>query len=228
MTIGTIIASNRKRLGLTQDGLAQQLGVTNQAVSKWELDQSCPDILLLPRIADIFGITVDELFGREVPKAESVVLPAEPVYIPKEPELPWPDDGTLRVVIYKGHTYVASCPEQETITFEYTGPALNIHCAVNLNCEDVGGDVHAEGNVNCDAVSGNIQAGGNVACDDVEGNIYAGGNVICDEISGSATAGGSVNCSGEESGSFRFSFNSGKDGEEKADKKKKRGFSFWI
>ena len=47
MTIGSIIASNRKRMALTQDALAQQLGVTNQAVSKWESDQSCPDITLL-------------------------------------------------------------------------------------------------------------------------------------------------------------------------------------
>ena len=59
MTIGNMIATNRKAMGLTQDALAQQLGVTNQAVSKWESDQSCPDILLLPQIADIFGITID-------------------------------------------------------------------------------------------------------------------------------------------------------------------------
>ena len=55
MTLAEIIASCRKKLGLTQEGLAQRLGVTNQAVSKWESGQSCPDIALLPNLADIFS-----------------------------------------------------------------------------------------------------------------------------------------------------------------------------
>lgn len=65
MTLGKRIAQNRKRLGLTQDALAEQLGVTAQAVSKWENDQSCPDIATLPKLADLFGVSVDELLGRE-------------------------------------------------------------------------------------------------------------------------------------------------------------------
>ena len=112
MTIGSVIATYRKNMGLTQDALAQQLGVTNQAVSKWESDQSCPDILLLPKIADIFGITIDELFGREKPQAAPVEsLELVPAPIAEVQDLPWPDDGTLRVVLYAGHTYIASCPE---------------------------------------------------------------------------------------------------------------------
>lgn len=67
-TIGKRIMENRKRLGLTQDQLAEKLGVTAQAVSKWENDQSCPDIAMLPMLADIFGISVDELLGRTVHK----------------------------------------------------------------------------------------------------------------------------------------------------------------
>ncbi len=62
-TIGKRIAQNRKRLGLTQDALAEKLGVTAQAVSKWENDQSCPDITTLPRLAQIFGISTDALLG---------------------------------------------------------------------------------------------------------------------------------------------------------------------
>ena len=64
-TLGKRISANRKRMGLTQEQLAEQLGVTAQAVSKWENDQSCPDITMLPRLAEIFGITTDELLGRE-------------------------------------------------------------------------------------------------------------------------------------------------------------------
>ena len=66
-TLGKRITANRKRLGYTQDQLAEKLGITAQAVSKWENDLSCPDISILPRLADIFGITTDELLGREVP-----------------------------------------------------------------------------------------------------------------------------------------------------------------
>ena len=67
MSLGSVISKYRKELGITQESLAQQLEVTNQAVSKWESDQCCPDVMLLPRLADIFGITIDALFEREAP-----------------------------------------------------------------------------------------------------------------------------------------------------------------
>ena len=63
-TIGKRIMENRKRLGLTQDALAEKLGVTAQAVSKWENDLSCPDITMLPKLAEIFTVTVDEIAGK--------------------------------------------------------------------------------------------------------------------------------------------------------------------
>lgn len=66
-TLGKRIVQNRKRLMLTQDQLAEKLGVTAQAVSKWENDQSCPDITMLPKLAEIFGISTDELLGMEPP-----------------------------------------------------------------------------------------------------------------------------------------------------------------
>lgn len=74
-TLGKRIAAHRRRLGLTQDRLAELLGVTAQAVSKWENDQSCPDISLLPRLSQVFGCTTDELLGiakETVPEAELV------------------------------------------------------------------------------------------------------------------------------------------------------------
>lgn len=53
----------RKQKGLTQEQLANALGVTNQSVSKWESGQCCPDIQLLPAIATLFEVSVDELLG---------------------------------------------------------------------------------------------------------------------------------------------------------------------
>ena len=72
-TLGKRIAYHRKRKGLTQDMLAEKLGITAQAVSKWENDQSCPDITTLPKLAEIFGISIDELLGcQPVHEAEVV------------------------------------------------------------------------------------------------------------------------------------------------------------
>ncbi len=65
-TLGNRISSLRKQRGYTQSEFAEMLSVTPQAVSKWENDISCPDITLLPDIADIFGITVDELLTGRV------------------------------------------------------------------------------------------------------------------------------------------------------------------
>lgn len=78
-TIGKRIAACRKKLGLTQDALAEQLGVTAQAVSKWENDQSCPDISMIPRLAKLFSITTDELLGVEQKKVyEAQIVQEEP------------------------------------------------------------------------------------------------------------------------------------------------------
>ena len=60
-TIGGRIAKFRKEKGRTQEDLATLMGVSAQAVSKWENDASCPDISLLPKLAQILGITTDEL-----------------------------------------------------------------------------------------------------------------------------------------------------------------------
>ena len=65
MKINEQIAFLRKERGITQEALANALGVTNQSVSKWEASICCPDIQLLPEIAKFFGVTVDSLLGCE-------------------------------------------------------------------------------------------------------------------------------------------------------------------
>lgn len=63
MSIAENIAKYRKAMGFTQEQLGEMLGVTNQAVSKWESAVSMPDVMLLPKIADALGITLEELYG---------------------------------------------------------------------------------------------------------------------------------------------------------------------
>ena len=75
-TIGKRISMLRKEKELKQDELAEILGVSPQAVSKWENDVTCPDISLLPKIADTFGVSIDALF-REESKPAVTLLPKE-------------------------------------------------------------------------------------------------------------------------------------------------------
>ena len=63
--IGAFISARRKEKGLTQAQLAEQLGVTNKAVSKWESGNGLPDISLFPVLSELLGVTADELFRGE-------------------------------------------------------------------------------------------------------------------------------------------------------------------
>lgn len=65
LNLGEKIRSLRRRDGRMQEDLANALGVTSQAVSRWESGGSYPDMNLIPSLANYFGITIDELFGYE-------------------------------------------------------------------------------------------------------------------------------------------------------------------
>ena len=73
MTIGENIADLRKKRGWTQAEFGEMIGVSNQAVSKWENGMSMPDIMLLPHIAEVFECSIDELFDY-LPKNERANL----------------------------------------------------------------------------------------------------------------------------------------------------------
>lgn len=73
-TLGKRIAALRRDKNLRQEDLAESLGVSAQAVSKWENDMTCPDITLLPQLAKLLGVSVDALLSGEEEKEPDVKL----------------------------------------------------------------------------------------------------------------------------------------------------------
>ena len=61
--IGERILEYRRKHGINQQKFGDMLGVTSQAVSKWERDVCCPDISLLPELAEVLGVELRDLFG---------------------------------------------------------------------------------------------------------------------------------------------------------------------
>ncbi len=180
MGLGKKIAYYRKNKNITQDALAKQLGISNQAVSKWETDQSCPDVELLPRIADIFEITLDELFERasveQQESGDSFMVAATEF---KE-TLPWEDDEQFRAVLFIGHRLVQKNELQDNanrvckeITFHYEGAAKNVESYFNVSCGEVEGSITAGGYVECGDVGGSVTARNYVECGDVGGCVTA-------------------------------------------------------
>ncbi len=74
MDMGGTIRALRKQKGVSQEQLAQRLGVSGQAVSKWETAVTMPDVALLPAIADYFGVSCDELLGFDAMETERKVM----------------------------------------------------------------------------------------------------------------------------------------------------------
>ncbi len=69
--IGEMISSLRKEKGMTQSDLAEKMNVTDKAVSKWERNLSCPDVNSIPKLAEVLGVSVDELMNTKKKKVSS-------------------------------------------------------------------------------------------------------------------------------------------------------------
>ena len=88
-TLGTRIAELRKQQGMTQLELAEKMGVTDKAVSKWERDLSCPDIHSLPNLAEVLGVGVEDLMQIRK-RAEISVNKVSEILESSPRRLPWP------------------------------------------------------------------------------------------------------------------------------------------
>lgn len=201
--IGIVIRNLRKAKGISQESLAQAMGVSVQAVSKWETQCSYPDIALIPQLAEYFGVSIDYLFTEREFAATTNVLP---------------DDGVLRIVQYKGSRMLSrdtydpniriklmidkeTFPQDKTLNVEIWGSADiqgdvngNVNAGDSVNCGNVNGGVNAGDGVNCGNVGGGVNAGDDVNCGNVCGGVSAGDSINCGNVGGGVNAGDDVNC----------------------------------
>lgn len=191
---------------MSQEQLAKQLGVTTQAVSKWECDLAYPDIELLMQIADIYGVTIDSLLREQAVEATGVTEPTMQSEI-VNPGLTCqnlPDDDTLRIILFKGQRPVEKHALDDGIVIPVTmeqlekrhwwqkkaveGENISIQMEIHGHAEidgDVSGSIHAHGDIHCGDVSGDVHAGANMECGDISGNVKCNGNLSCGDIDGS-------------------------------------------
>ena len=214
-TLGNNIARLRKEKGMTQDELARELNISFQAVSKWENGISSPDIVNIKHLAEIFGVSIDRLFGMEL-EPEGKELP----FMPDAPE-----DHAAQAAD-SGEAESADAPEGAEAFFESGtsfGGSFELPWADDgtlravlfrgrelLGAEDVprallGRQVKLEYkgdplnvfsffDVSCGSVQGNVQAGGDVDCESVGGSVSAGGDVDCERVGTSVSCGGDADC----------------------------------
>lgn len=182
----------RKKLGLSQEELSERLGVTSQAISKWECARSYPDLEMLVHIAGFFNISLDELLKGQSPETSE--------YVPSENAqriLGLPEDDALRVVLCKGNrllNFEEGCNGIK-IPLKITGRVEQLEIRGSATIDgDVYGNVSAGGSVSCDNVDGNVSAGASIGCDNVGGNVSAGTSIGCDNITGNVSCGGSLGC----------------------------------
>lgn len=165
MKLGSNIRVLRQRKGLTQEQVSACLGVSYQAVSKWETGANTPDISLLPALANLFNVTIDTLFSLDAPPVQDALLPQE-------------DDDVIRIIQMRGKRILAVTPR-----ISANMPPIEI--AFPRNCNDhtqyfkveVYGHIIADGSINGDVVCHQ-----SIQCSQINGDVHADGDIKASEI----------------------------------------------
>ena len=218
-SIGSTIMRLRKEHGMTQDQLAGALGITFQAVSKWENGISSPDISTLPLLADLFGVSVDQLLGREeLPPAEKRMSALTPASTGPEREDAQPEDTRRAAEVERdGAPEEEACgagspselpwPDDDCFyAVLYHGRSLIGHLAADpdlspakkhfvFSYEGPVRDIVSDFSVEVEGdVHGSIKAGESISCGDVGGSAEAGSGLSCGDVEGDVYAGSGIEC----------------------------------
>ena len=175
MNIGNNIKQLRQQNHLTQDQVAEKLGVSYQAVSKWENYANTPDIALLPKIANLFGVSIDALFSDD-PGACSEI------------QAFMKDDDIIRVVQMRGTKILkvssAFSPDEPPIEIAFPHDCndrtqyfkVEIYGHV-ISDSSINGDVVCHQTIKSSTINGDVKCKGNIAVNELDAQ-----KVICNDI----------------------------------------------
>lgn len=190
----------RSQLGVTQEMLADYCGISSQAVSKWEMQQSLPDISVLPSIAEYFKVSMDELFF-----GDSDLTQVNTESIPKNDEVyivqvlngkilgidEWHHDKQINIEILRAQNISLNVWGNAIVTGSVSG---GITAGGSVNCGNVSGGINTGAKVECGNVSGGLCAG-SVECGNVSGGLCAQ-DIQCKDVSGDMKCDGDIHCIG--------------------------------
>ena len=160
MNIGNNIKQLRQQKNLTQEQVAEKLGVSYQAVSKWENNANTPDIALLPQIANVFGVSIDALFSDSITD-----------YSDLHPFMK--DDDIIRVVQMRGTKVlkVSSIVSPDTPPIEIAFPHdcndrtqyFNVEVYGHIISDSsINGDVVCHQSIHSSSINGDVKSNGNI------------------------------------------------------------------
>lgn len=181
MNIGEKIKVARKQLGLSQEALAERVGVSVQAVSKWECEQSCPDIAYLSQIADYLKVSLDFLLRDEMENMEESTSDLVGAKLP--------NDGIVRVIQCVGNRILSENELEEgkviPLCFGEDVKDVKVEIWGSAEIQDsLNGDISATGSISCQTINGDISTAGGIFCNQINGDVFAGGSVSCANING--------------------------------------------
>ena len=166
MKLGENIKALRKARGFTQEKLADLLGISFQAVSKWETNANTPDVSLLPQIAKVLGTSIDQLFSENNPHSWEGADMIK-------------DDDVIRIVQLQGNRILQAVPvSQKNVSFSIVFPR-DCNSQTQYFKVEVFGHVITDGSIN-----GNVICHGNIDCSDINsfGPIQVSGNLSANKI----------------------------------------------
>ncbi|MBQ2825853.1 MAG: helix-turn-helix transcriptional regulator [Clostridia bacterium] len=202
MNIGNNIKRLRQQKNLTQDQVAEKLGVSYQAISKWETNANTPDISMLPEIANLFGVSIDMLFSDNIMDCSDIhsfmkdddvirvvqmrgtkILRVSSAFSPDFPpiEIAFPHDCNDRTQYFKvevyGHVISDSSINGDVV------------CHQTVKSSTINGDVKCEGNIDVNELNAQTVVCNNITecyklqakTIECKGNV-ASANLNCDQI----------------------------------------------